>query len=146
MNKKKVLKIGMTSKLMPNNKIASSRKNYLDAIFTPKVKNNRIVCTLGEDAYTLKPVSAVFDESAICSAIISGSSRDIQNSLLASLLISARKLTDEVYVCNGRPREDCAYNTIAASYAHRYAIGKIDECVSKVYCKYLDRRIKLIPH
>lgn len=139
-NSSKVLKIGMTSKLTPNNKIASSRKNYLDAIFTPNVKNNRIVCTLGEDAYTLKPVSAVFDESAICSAIISGSSRDIQNSLLASLLISARTLTDEVYVCNGRPREDCAYNTIAASYAHRYAIGKIDECVSKVYCKYLDRR------
>ena len=98
------------------------------------------MCTLGEDAYTLKQVGAVFDESGICSVIMSGSSRDIQNSLLASLLISARTLTDEVYVCNGRPREDCAYNTIASSYAHRYAIGKMDDCVSKVYRKYLDRR------
>jgi hypothetical protein len=78
----------MTSKLMPNDKIASSRKNYIDAIFAPTVKNNRIVCTLGEDAYTLKQVGAIFDESGICSAIISGSSRDIQNSLLASLLFS----------------------------------------------------------
>lgn len=136
----KVLKIGMTNRLTPNDKIAATRKKYFDAVLSPTVKNNIIVCTLGEDAYTLKPIHVIFDESGICSAVVSGSSRDIQNSLLASLLISARKLTSEVFVCNGRPREECVYNTIAASYAHRYAIGKIDECVSEVYRKYLDRR------
>lgn len=141
--KSEVLKIGVTNQLSPLDTIPHMEQRYIDKVLSAYTKNGKMVCSVGEDAYSLKPVNIVFESTKISSAFLVGNSRGVAMSIFASLLLGVNKIGCDIRICNGMQREDSLYNTVLRSNAVNvtpYNLFDIDKCVGDVYIEYKKRK------
>lgn len=138
-----VLKIGVTSQLSVSERIPRSDKTYLDRILDAHKEKGKLICPIGEDAYSLKPVNLIFETGQISSCFLVGNSRGIATSVFASLLMGLSRVGSDLRVCNGTLKEENLYNELINSGAvpiTKHSLFNIDECVGKVYIEYKKRK------
>lgn len=138
-----VLKIGLTSQLSALDYIPHANQKYIDKVVTAYTKNGKMVCTIGEDAYSLQPVNVVFEPTKISSTFLVGNSRSVAMSVFTSLLLGLNKIGCDIRICNGMQREDNMYNALlnnAAIKVTKYSLFDIDKYVGEAYVEYKKRK------
>lgn len=138
-----VLKIGVTSRLSASERIPRSDQTYLDQVLSAHEKKGKLICPIGEDAYSLKPVDLIFEDAQISSCFLVGNSRGIAMSVFASLLMGLSRVGCDLRVCNGTPREKNLYNSLIESgvvHVTKYSLFDIDKCVGETYIEYKKRK------
>lgn len=138
------LKIGLTNRLSALDRIPNTNQKYIDRVIAAQTRNEKIICTIGEDAYSLQPINIIFDPTKISSAFLVGNSREIAMSVFASLLMGFNSIGCDLRICNGsKQRENSLYNALLNSgkiQATKYNLFNIDQCVGEVYVEYKKRK------
>lgn len=139
-----VLKIGVTDRLSALETIPNTNQRYIDKIKSAYIKKEKIVCAIGENAYSLQAENIIFEPTRISSAFLVGNSRSVAMSLFATLLIGTSRVGCNIRICNGMQREDNFYNTLLGSGlvpATKYNLYDIDRCVGELYVEYKKRKL-----
>ena len=138
-----VLKIGVTSRLSSSERIPRSDQTYFDRVLSANEKKGRLICPIGEDAFSLALVDLIFEDARISSCFLVGNSRGIAMSVFASLLMGLSRIGCDLRVCNGTPREKNLYNALiegGAIHVTKYSLFDIDKCVGEAYIEYKKRK------
>ena len=141
--KSDVLKIGLTNQLSGMDAVSYSKEKYIEKILSAKIKDDKIACVVGEDAYSLRPINVVFNPLKISSVFLVGNSRGIAMSLFASLFIGLSKIGCDIRICNGMRREKSLYKNLIDANSQpiiNYPLIDIDKCVEDLYVEYRKRK------
>ena len=102
-------------------------------------RENDFACLIGEDCYTLKPITIDFNSSDMGGLAICGKNDLLQYSIFSSLLIQTYAFGFETHICLSKPNTNFGKlcSKIGASY---HKIEEFTGEIEAVYAKYIDRK------